>query len=73
MKTIRYCENNFGYGTEEAVQEAAKLFPLEVESAGCWGECDACSSGAYVFVDREMIEAEDGDQLLEKIKAELAK
>lgn len=73
MATIRYCENNYGYGTDEAVEKAKGLFPtIEVEVSGCWGECDACSSGAYVFVDHDMIEAEDGDDLLDKIKEELA-
>jgi uncharacterized protein YuzB (UPF0349 family) len=66
---VKFCENNFGFGTDEVVktlQENHKDITVSVE--GCLGYCGDCAVGPYALVDDEMIQADTAEELLEKIE-----
>lgn len=67
---VKFCENNFSFGTEEvvkALQEKHKNVEVSVE--GCLGYCGDCAVGPYALVDDEMIQADTSDELLKKIES----
>jgi uncharacterized protein YuzB (UPF0349 family) len=69
MAEIKFCENNFTYGTDETVkklQENFKESTVIVES--CLGFCGDCAVGPYALVNDELIQADTAEDLLEKIK-----
>ncbi|MBB6216890.1 uncharacterized protein YuzB (UPF0349 family) [Anaerosolibacter carboniphilus] len=68
MATIKICENNFGYGTNDVVERIHKeRADVTVDVASCQGYCDICAVGPYAFVDDTLIEAETADELYNKI------
>ncbi|WP_169833014.1 DUF1450 domain-containing protein [Geosporobacter ferrireducens] len=64
MAVIKVCENNYGYGTNEVIEKIKGEKPeVEVEVASCWGYCDECASGPYVFIHDEMVQADTPEEL----------
>jgi Uncharacterized protein conserved in bacteria len=65
---VKFCGNNFGFGTDKVVktlQENHKDINVSVES--CLGYCGDCAVGPYALVDDEMLQADTADELLDKI------
>ncbi|MGF7058094.1 DUF1450 domain-containing protein [Brassicibacter mesophilus] len=70
MHTIRFCENNFGYGTDqilEILEEECEDIKIEVYS--CMGFCDDCAVSPYALVDGDIVQADTPDDLFEIIKS----
>ena len=68
MTIIKVCENNYGYGTNEVMEKVKdEKLEVEIEVASCWGYCDDCASGPYVFVKDEMVQADTPEELYEAI------
>jgi uncharacterized protein YuzB (UPF0349 family) len=67
MAEIRFCENNFGHGTEEVVGKL-KNDGASVEVESCLGYCGDCAMGPFALVDDEFIQAESPEELYQKIK-----
>ncbi|SHJ69579.1 Uncharacterized protein YuzB, UPF0349 family [Geosporobacter subterraneus DSM 17957] len=68
MTKIKVCQNNYGYDTNEVIEKIKDERPeIEIEVAACWGYCDDCASGPYVFVDDEMVQADSPEDLYESI------
>lgn len=69
MTEIKFCENNFTFGTDETMKKLKNDFnDVEVSSDSCLGYCGDCSVGPYALVNDEMVQADTADELLEKIK-----
>jgi len=65
---VKFCENNFSFGTEEVVKKLEKNYEdVEVSVEGCLGYCGDCAVGPYALVDDELVQAETADELYEKI------
>lgn len=70
MKEIRFCENNFTFGTEDTMKKLIENYSdLDVASEPCLGYCGECAVGPYALVDGELIQADNSDDLYEKIKS----
>lgn len=68
MAIVKVCENNYGYGTNDIIEKIKAQRPdIEVEVASCWGYCDDCASGPYVFVHDKIVEANTLEALYDKI------
>lgn len=66
---VKFCENNFSFGTEKVakiLQENYKSVEVYIEP--CLGYCGDCAVGPYALVDDEMIQADTADELLKKIE-----
>jgi uncharacterized protein YuzB (UPF0349 family) len=69
MTEIKFCENNFTFGTEETMKKLKENFSdVDVSVEGCLGYCGDCAVGPYALVNDEMIQADTADELFEKIK-----
>ncbi|MCB2289913.1 YuzB family protein [Clostridium sp. CS001] len=69
MTEIKFCENNFTFGTEETMKKLKENFSnVDVSAEGCLGYCGDCAVGPYALVNDEMIQADTADELFEKIK-----
>jgi len=68
MKEVKFCENNYQFGTDKVKEKLEDLEGFIVEEEGCCGYCGECSEGAYALVDEEVVTAEKAEELLEKIK-----
>lgn len=69
MDEIKFCENNFSFGTEETMTKLKEHYGgdhVTVES--CLGYCGDCAVGPYALVKDELVQAETPDKLYEKIK-----
>ncbi|MGG6310161.1 YuzB family protein [Paenibacillus macerans] len=68
MKPIlEFCANNAGFGTAEAIQKVREQYDCDVYEYGCLTSCGICYLFPYVLVDGEQVEAENADQLAERI------
>lgn len=66
---VKFCENNFSYGTEEVMKSLKDNHKdIEVSVESCLGYCGDCAEAPYALVDDEMIQAETPEELLEKIE-----
>ncbi len=70
MTEIKFCENNFGYGTNE-IADRLKNEGIEVEVESCLGYCGDCAVGPFALVKDELIQTETAEELYEKIKAQI--
>ena len=69
MTEIKFCENNFTFGTEETMKKLKENFSnADVSVEPCLGYCGDCAVGPYALVNDEMIQADTADELFEKIK-----
>lgn len=68
MKEVKFCENNYQFGTEEVKNKLEAIEGFAVEESGCCGMCGECYEGPYALVNDEMVQAETAEELLEKIK-----
>ncbi|WZL72458.1 DUF1450 domain-containing protein [Clostridiaceae bacterium 35-E11] len=72
MKNIKVCENNYGYGTNDVLDKIKAENPnIQIDTATCWGYCDDCAIGPYIFLNDEMIQADTPEELYEKINEAL--
>jgi len=70
MTEIKFCENNFTFGTEETMKKLKGNFSdADVSVESCLGYCGDCAVGPYALVNDELIQAETADELYEKIKS----
>lgn len=66
---VKFCENNFTFGTEEVVNRVRdELKDVEVQVEPCLGYCGDCAVGPFALVDDELVQADTSDELYEKIK-----
>ncbi|AOT69013.1 DUF1450 domain-containing protein [Geosporobacter ferrireducens] len=70
MAEIKFCENNFGHGTDEIVDKL-KNEGIEPEVESCLGYCGDCAVGPFALVDDELVQADTAEELYEKIRAQL--
>lgn len=69
---IKFCENNFTYGTEGLSEKLkAELDDVEVIIESCLGYCSDCANGPYALVDDEVIQADTVEELYEMIEEKL--
>jgi len=69
MTEIKFCENNFSFGTEETMNNLKKDFiNIDISAESCLGYCGDCAVGPYALVNNEMIQADTAEELYEKIK-----
>jgi len=67
---IEFCENNFGYGTEEVIERIEnELDNAKTEVHSCIGFCDDCAASPFALIDGQIIQADTPDDLFEEIKA----
>ncbi|MCB2295879.1 YuzB family protein [Clostridium algoriphilum] len=70
MKEIKFCENNFTFGTDETMKKLKENYPgIDITAEDCLGYCGDCAVGPYALVDDELIQADIADELFEKIKS----
>lgn len=70
MTEIKFCENNFTFGTEATMKKLKDNFSsVDVSVEGCLGYCGDCAEGPYALVNDELIQANTADELYEKIKS----
>lgn len=68
MNAIKFCENNFSHGSGEIVKKIYENFPdITVTIEGCLGFCGDCTSGPFALVNDELIQAETGEELYDRI------
>ena len=72
MTEIKFCENNFTFGTEETMETLKKHANAEVSVEPCLGYCGDCATGPYALVNDELVQGDTADELLEKIEAMLS-
>ena len=70
MAEIKFCENNFGYGTNEVVDRLINE-GIEVEVESCLGYCGDCAVGPFALVKDELIQTDTAEELYEKIRAQI--
>ena len=69
MVNIKVCENNYGYGTDEVLEKVQGEFKdMAIETSACWGYCDDCAVGPYVFINDEIVQADTPEALYEEIE-----
>lgn len=69
MTEIKFCENNFTFGTEETMKKLKENYSdIDVSVEPCLGYCGDCAVAPYALVNGEMIQADTADELFEKIK-----
>ncbi len=69
MTEIKFCENNFTFGTEETMKKLKENHSnADVSVEPCLGYCGDCAVGPYALVNDEMIQADTADELFEKIE-----
>lgn len=69
MVEIKFCENNFSYGTDKLAKEIEENFKnAEVSIEPCLGYCGDCAVGPYALVNDELVQADTVEELYEKIK-----
>lgn len=72
MDEVRFCGYTLQHDIEEVVFRIKdELQEVNVEVESCLGRCDACTEGPFVLVNDELIQADDADELFEKVKATL--
>lgn len=72
MTEIKFCENNFGHGTDKLVNRIeSELNGVSVEVEPCLGYCGDCAMGPFALVDDELVQAETADELFNKIKEQV--
>lgn len=70
MAEVKFCENNFSFGTEETMKKLKENFgDIDVSVEPCLGYCGDCAVGPYALVNDELIQADTADELFEKIKS----
>ncbi|MFZ5965874.1 MAG: DUF1450 domain-containing protein [Bacillota bacterium] len=67
MTEIKFCENNFSYGTDEVVSKLQND-GLHVEVESCLGYCGDCAVGPFALVNDELVQADTAEELYERIK-----
>ncbi|MDK2934070.1 MAG: hypothetical protein PWP27_1880 [Clostridiales bacterium] len=65
-KVVHFCENNFGFGTDDLVSNLADE-EFEVEVDPCMGHCGECAEGPIAVINDELITADSIDELHNKI------
>jgi uncharacterized protein YuzB (UPF0349 family) len=69
MTEIKFCENNFTFGTEETMKKLKENYSnADVSIEPCLGYCGDCAVGPYALVNDEMIQDDTADELFEKIE-----
>lgn len=69
MTEIKFCENNFTFGTEETMKKLKEKYSnADVSIEPCLGYCSDCAVGPYALVNDEMIQSDTADELFEKIE-----
>lgn len=72
MKEIKFCENNFSYGTDELVKQLKDEYKnVDVIVESCLGYCGDCADGPYALVDDELVKADTVDELYDIIKEQI--
>lgn len=68
MTEIKFCENNFTYGTEEISEKLKENYPdIDITVESCLGYCGDCANAPYALVNDEMIIADTSEELYAKI------
>ncbi|MFT9497277.1 DUF1450 domain-containing protein [Anaerosolibacter sp.] len=70
MAEVKFCENNFGHGTD-VIAEKLTNEGINVEVEPCLGYCGDCAVGPFALVDDEFIQADSPEELYEKIKEQM--
>lgn len=69
MNEIKFCENNFTFGTDETMKKLKANYPgVDITAEDCLGYCGDCAVGPYALVHDELIQADTADGLYDKIK-----
>lgn len=69
MIEIKFCENNFTFGTEETMKKLKENFTnASVSVESCLGYCGDCAVGPYALVNDELIQADTAEELYTKIQ-----
>ncbi|MBC8061719.1 MAG: DUF1450 domain-containing protein [Clostridiaceae bacterium] len=69
MSEIKFCENNFNFGTDETMKKLKENHSnADVSVESCLGYCGDCATGPYALVNDEMIQADTAEELLKKIE-----
>ena len=69
MIEIKFCENNFTFGTDETMKKLKQNYlGVDVTAEDCLGYCGDGAVGPYALVDDELIQADTADELYDKIK-----
>ncbi|MDP4128020.1 MAG: DUF1450 domain-containing protein [Bacillota bacterium] len=70
MLEVKFCENNFQFGTEDVVNKL-KDEGVNVEVESCLGYCGDCAVGPFAFVNDELIQAETAEELYDTIQDQI--
>lgn len=70
MAEIKFCENNFTFGTEETVNKLREK-GVEVEVEPCLGYCGDCAESPFALVDDELIKTSTAEELFKEIEGKL--
>jgi uncharacterized protein YuzB (UPF0349 family) len=68
---IEFCVNNLDLGSREAKEALEKNQEYDVIEYGCLGNCGECFMFPYALVNGEMVEGENGEELLAKIEEKI--
>lgn len=68
MIEIKFCENNFSYGTDEIMEKLKERFDnVNITAESCLGYCGDCAVGPFALVDDELIQADSAEELYDEI------
>lgn len=67
MADVKFCENNYSQGAEEVINKL-KDEGVDVDVEPCLGYCGDCAVGPFALVNDEFIQAENTEELYDKIK-----
>ncbi|OPJ63974.1 DUF1450 domain-containing protein [Clostridium oryzae] len=69
MTDIKFCENNFSFGTDEVMRKLKESHRnIEVSADSCLGYCGDCEQGPFALVNDEMIQADTEEELFDMIE-----
>lgn len=72
MSEVKFCENNFSFGTDEIAERIETEFEdVAVIIESCLGHCGDCAVGPIALVNDELVQADSADELYEKIVEQL--
>lgn len=70
---IKFCEHNVEKSSESLPEKLKQSFDHVTISVGpCLGYCGSCSKRFYALLDGELVQAENTDELFEKLKTRIS-
>lgn len=72
MSEVRFCENNFGHGTDDVAERIESEFEdVAVIIEPCLTYCGECAAGPFAVVNDELIQADSSEELYDIIVEKL--